>query len=84
MDSAANPQLSGTCRDKNRNRNVSGAMDDDQKMVDRVARQFVNQYGKRAPDVLREHADVAATQGNGLSAETWLDIAEAAERLLSG
>ena len=59
-------------------------MDDDQKMIDHVARQFIDRHGKRAPDILRQHADIAATQGNGLSTRAWLDIAEAAERLLRG
>jgi len=59
-------------------------MDDDQNMVDQVARQFIDQHGKSAPDILRQHADIAATQGNGLSTQAWLDIAEAAERLLRG
>ena len=53
-------------------------------MVDQVAWQFIDQHGKSAPDILRQHADIAATQGNGLSTQAWLDIAAAAERLLRG
>ena len=63
---------------------VSQAMDDDQKIVEHVARQFIDRHGKCAPDILRQHADIDATQGNGLSTQAWLDIAEAAKRLLRG
>ena len=54
----------------------------DQKMVEHVARQFIEQHGTNAVDILRGHADRAATEGDGPSSQTWLDIADLAERLL--
>jgi hypothetical protein len=51
-------------------------------MVEHTARQFTDRCDERAVDVLLEHADLAATQGNSLSIQVWIKIAEAAERLL--
>ena len=50
---------------------------DDAEMVEQDARQFVQQHGTKAVDVLGAHADIAATQGNGLSRQAWLDITDA-------
>lgn len=55
---------------------------EDREFVEHVARQCVERYGAGAVDVLRGYADRAATAGDGPSAKTWLDITEAAERLL--
>jgi hypothetical protein len=44
----------------------------------------IEEHGIQAVCVLRHHADRAATEGDHLSAQTWLDIADAAERLLGG
>ena len=57
---------------------------DDQEMVQYIARQCAERYGREAVGVLRGHADHAATIGDPRSAQTWFAIAEAAERLLSG
>jgi hypothetical protein len=54
-------------------------MDDDD-LVEHVARQFVRRHGVCAIEVLRERADCCA--GDDCSADAWLDIADAAERLL--
>jgi len=53
---------------------------DDHDVVEHVARQFVRRHGAGAVDVLRERADCSA--GDCISADAWLDIADAAERLL--
>ena len=57
------------------------AVMDDHDVVEHVARQFVRRHGVSAVEVLRERADCCA--GDYRSADAWLDIAEAAERLLS-
>ena len=54
---------------------------DDHDVVEHVARQFLRRHGVSAVEVLRERADCCA--GDYRSADAWLDIAEAAERLLS-
>ena len=56
------------------------AIMDDRELVEHVARQFVQRHGSGAVEVLREHADCCV--GDNVSAEAWLDIADAAERLL--
>jgi hypothetical protein len=53
---------------------------DDHDLVEHVARQFVRRHGVCAVEVLRERADGCA--GDDRSADAWLDIADAAERLL--
>ena len=53
---------------------------DDHDLVEHVARQFVRRHGACAVDVLRERADCCAADYR--SANAWLDIADAAERLL--
>ena len=53
---------------------------DDHALVEHVARQFVRRHGACAVEVLRDRADCCA--GDEVSADAWLDIADAAERLL--
>ena len=53
---------------------------DDYHQVEHVARQFVRRHGACAVELLRERADCCA--GDCVSADAWLDIADAAERLL--
>jgi hypothetical protein len=55
---------------------------DDGDEVDRVAAEFLKRYGPSVILELRERAEIAAANGDQLSAETWTDIADAAERLL--
>jgi hypothetical protein len=57
-------------------------MEDDQQVVDHVARDFIARYGAAAK-VLRDHAERCETAGDRYSAQTWLEIADAAERLIS-
>ena len=48
--------------------------------VERVAREFVERYGKaEALRLLRDHAEVAGGKGDDLSAKAWGDIGDFAE-----
>jgi hypothetical protein len=57
-------------------------MKDDEKLVEKVAREIVDQHGTDALEILRERADAADLCSDELAAETWRDIADAAERML--
>ena len=57
-------------------------MEDDEKLVEKVAREVVDQHGPDAIPILRERAEAADMSNDALAAETWRDIAEAAERIL--
>lgn len=50
--------------------------------VERVAAGFLARQGPAAITGLRERAEIAAANGDELSAEAWSDIADALERLL--
>jgi uncharacterized alpha-E superfamily protein len=54
----------------------------DEKLVEKAAREIVDQHGPEAIPILRERAEAADMIGDELAAETWRDIAESAERLL--
>jgi len=54
----------------------------DEKLVEKVAREIVDQHGPEAIPILRERAEAADMIGDELAAETWRDIAESTERLL--
>lgn len=56
--------------------------EDDEKLVEKVAREVVDQHGTDALEILRERAEAADICGDALAAETWRDIADAAERML--
>jgi hypothetical protein len=58
-------------------------MEDDE-LVEHVAREFIERHGVGAGEVLREHAERFEGYGDRPSAQTWLDIADAAERLIEG
>jgi hypothetical protein len=51
-------------------------------LVEKVAREFVARLGPDAVPFLQEQAEIAALQGDALSACAWADIAEASERIL--
>lgn len=53
------------------------------RLVERAAREAIDQHGDAAVEVLREYAEVADHLGDELSARAWRDIADAVERLLS-
>jgi hypothetical protein len=55
---------------------------DDQALIEEVACEFVERCGSKAVEVLREHAAIADGLADERSAKTWLDIADAAKRLL--
>ena len=57
-------------------------MEDDEKLVDKVAREVVDQHGADAIPILRERAKAADVSDDALAAETWRDVANAAERIL--
>ena len=56
---------------------------DDADLVKTVAADFARQCGRRAVPYLRDQAEIAANQGDALSAEAWHDIADAAALILS-
>jgi hypothetical protein len=53
----------------------------DRFLIGKVAREFVSCLGFDAPAYLEEQAELAAEQGDELSARAWRDIADAAERV---
>ena len=57
---------------------------DDADEIERVAEEFLNRHGPSVILDLRERAEIAAANEDQLSAEAWMDIADAAERLLWG
>ena len=57
-------------------------MDDDADLVERAAREAIDQFGDGAVSVLRERAEVTDHLSDLLAAEAWRDIADAAERML--
>ena len=59
---------------------VQRPMEDD----DLVERDFMERYGTGAAEVLREHAERCEADRDRASAQTWLEIADAAERLIEG
>ena len=56
--------------------------DDDD--LEKVAREYVQRHGPESIVILRDLAEMADAVGDVLSAETWRDIADAAERILRG
>jgi hypothetical protein len=56
---------------------------DDAPMVLSVARGYVKSFGKAAPRKLRQFARAADKRGDMVSAETWRDLADAAQLILS-
>jgi hypothetical protein len=54
----------------------------DRFLVEKVARDFLSRLGCDAVSYLREQAELAADQGDELSADAWRDIADAVESVL--
>ena len=54
----------------------------DRAELEMVARETLDQYGTKAVEILRERVEAAEMSGDELAAETWRDIADAAERIL--
>jgi len=57
-------------------------MEDDEKLVEKIAREVVDQHGPDALPMLRQRAKAADMSDDALAAETWRDVADAAERIL--
>jgi hypothetical protein len=55
---------------------------DDEALVETVAGDYVRLFGLHATARLRERQEIAAAQGDVLSADTWGEIAEAAHRII--
>jgi len=55
---------------------------DDEALVETVAGDYIRLFGLHATARLRERQEIAAAQGDVLSADTWGEIAEAAHRIL--
>ena len=55
----------------------------DDEFIEDGARDYVARYGLDAVGLLRERARIAASAGQGLLAQAWADMADAAERVLS-
>ena len=57
-----------------------GFVDDD--FIEDVARDYVGRYGPGGAAMLRERAGIAEAAGDYLLAQSWRDMAEAAEAML--
>jgi hypothetical protein len=57
-------------------------MADDEKLVEKAAREIVDRHGADALPILRERAELAEELQDELAAKAWRDIAKAAERML--
>jgi hypothetical protein len=55
---------------------------DDADEVYKVAAECLGRHGASVVADLRERAEIAAANGDPLSAEAWTDVADAAEKLL--
>jgi hypothetical protein len=55
---------------------------DDADEVYKVAAECLGRHGASVVAGLRERAEIAAANGDPLSAEAWTDVADAAEKLL--
>ena len=54
----------------------------DDEAIQQVAREYVERFGANAAPELRESAERAEAIGDRLSADTWREIGEVAERML--
>ena len=50
--------------------------------IERAAAEILDRHGPEALPILRERAEKAAELGDGMAAEEWHAIADAAERLV--
>ena len=56
-------------------------MADNEKLVEKVAREIVEQHGDNSVEIVNERAEAAGLLAHELAAETWRDIATATERM---
>lgn len=54
----------------------------DDEFIEQVAREYVGRYGLSGVAMLRDRARVAAATGDYLLAQSWREMAEAAEAML--
>jgi hypothetical protein len=54
----------------------------DDEFIEDVAREYVARYGPSGVAMLRERARIAQATGNYLLAQSWCEMAEAAEAML--
>jgi len=54
----------------------------DDEFIEEVAREYVARYGPSGVTMLRERAKFAEATGDYLLAQSWREMAEAAERLM--
>jgi hypothetical protein len=69
------------CPDRPFPGSVLNASDEDEKLVEKVAREIVEQHGDDSVEIVNERAEAAGLLAHELAAETWRDIATAAERM---
>lgn len=58
-----------------------GFVDDD--FIEDTAREYIARFGSYGVSMLQERAEIAEAAGDYLSAQTWREMIEAAERLVS-
>lgn len=54
----------------------------DDEFIEEVAREYVGRYGRSGVTMLRERARIADATGDYLLAQSWREMAEAAEAML--
>jgi hypothetical protein len=54
----------------------------DDEFIEEVAREYVGRYGSSGAEMLRERARIAEAAGDYLLAQSWREMAEAAEAML--
>ena len=54
----------------------------DDEFIEEVAREYVGRYGAGGVTMLRERAQIAEAAGDYLLAQSWREMAEAAEAML--
>ena len=69
------------CPDRPFPGSVLNASDEDEKLVEKVAREIVEQHGDDSVEIVNERAEAAGLLAHELAAETWRDIATATERM---
>lgn len=69
------------CPDRPFPGSVLNASDEDEKLVEKVAREIVEQHGDDAVEIVNERAEAAGLLAHELAAETWRDTASAAARM---
>jgi len=69
------------CPDRPFPGSVLNASDEDEKLVEKVAREIVEQHGDDSVEIVNERAEAAGLLAHELAAETWRYTATAAARM---